>query len=111
MLNPPGYDPTDERPRSAVVNTCGCSEGFRTPASANSISFCPTTAVRQGVSVEDEAVGWTGNTRIARGQVAEPNPPAEMKKRWPRMHAVEGGPANRLGARALHLHKGEPDPL
>jgi lipoprotein-anchoring transpeptidase ErfK/SrfK len=34
-----------------------------------------------------------------------------MVKRWPHVHAMEGGPANPLGARALYLFEGNRDTL
>jgi lipoprotein-anchoring transpeptidase ErfK/SrfK len=34
-----------------------------------------------------------------------------MKRRWPHVHAMEGGPANPLGARALYLFEGNRDTL
>ena len=61
-------------------------------------------AIRYGVSVGDEAFGWTGTASIDRkAEWPAWNPPAEMIKRWPHVHAMEGGPANPLGARALYL--------
>ena len=61
-------------------------------------------AIRYGVSVGDEAFGWTGTATIDRkAEWPAWNPPAEMIKRWPHVHAMEGGPANPLGARALYL--------
>ncbi len=61
-------------------------------------------AIRYGVSVGDEAFGWTGTASIDRkAEWPAWNPPAEMIKRWPHVHAMQGGPANPLGARALYL--------
>jgi lipoprotein-anchoring transpeptidase ErfK/SrfK len=34
-----------------------------------------------------------------------------MKKRWPHVHPVSGGPNNPLGARALYLFEGNRDTL
>jgi lipoprotein-anchoring transpeptidase ErfK/SrfK len=69
-------------------------------------------AIRYGVAVGDEAYGWTGTARIARkGEWPNWNPPAEMIKRWPHVHAVNGGPDNPLGARALYLYDGNKDTL
>jgi lipoprotein-anchoring transpeptidase ErfK/SrfK len=34
-----------------------------------------------------------------------------MKRRWPHVHYVSGGPANPLGARALYLFQGNRDTL
>ena len=61
-------------------------------------------AMRYGVSVGDEAYGWTGTATISR-KTEWPawTPPAEMVKRWPQVRAMEGGPDNPLGARALYL--------
>jgi lipoprotein-anchoring transpeptidase ErfK/SrfK len=61
-------------------------------------------AIRYGVSVGDEAYGWTGTALIDRkAEWPAWNPPAEMIKRWPHVHAMQGGPMNPLGARALYL--------
>ena len=61
-------------------------------------------AMRYGVSVGDEAYGWNGTARIERkAEWPAWNPPAEMIRRWPHVHAMEGGPMNPLGARALYL--------
>ena len=69
-------------------------------------------AMRYGVSVGDEAFGWTGEARVARkAEWPAWNPPAEMKARWPHVRAMEGGPANPMGARALYLHEGSRDTL
>ena len=69
-------------------------------------------AIRYGVTVGDEAFGWTGTARVARkAEWPAWNPPAEMVKRWPHVHAMEGGPANPLGARALYLFEGNRDTL
>ncbi|WP_414471795.1 L,D-transpeptidase [Microvirga sp. M2] len=69
-------------------------------------------AIRYGVAVGDEAYGWTGTSRIARkAEWPNWNPPAEMKARWPHVHAMTGGPANPLGARALYLFEGNRDTL
>jgi lipoprotein-anchoring transpeptidase ErfK/SrfK len=69
-------------------------------------------AMRYGVAVGNEAFGWTGTARIARkSEWPSWNPPAEMKKRWPHVHAMDGGPMNPLGARALYLYEGNRDTL
>jgi lipoprotein-anchoring transpeptidase ErfK/SrfK len=69
-------------------------------------------AIRYGVTVGDEAFGWSGTARVARkSEWPSWNPPAEMVKRWPHVHAMEGGPANPLGARALYLFEGNRDTL
>ncbi|MCJ2122003.1 L,D-transpeptidase [Methylobacterium sp. J-077] len=61
-------------------------------------------AIRYGVSVGDEAYGWTGTATVDRkAEWPAWNPPAEMIKRWPHVHAMQGGPMNPLGARALYL--------
>jgi lipoprotein-anchoring transpeptidase ErfK/SrfK len=68
--------------------------------------------VRYGVAVGDEAYGWTGTSRVARkAEWPNWNPPAEMKARWPHVHAMNGGPENPLGARALYLYEGNKDTL
>jgi lipoprotein-anchoring transpeptidase ErfK/SrfK len=68
--------------------------------------------IRYGVAVGDEAYGWTGTSRVARkAEWPNWNPPAEMKARWPHVHAMNGGPANPLGARALYLYEGNKDTL
>jgi lipoprotein-anchoring transpeptidase ErfK/SrfK len=69
-------------------------------------------AVRYGVAVGDEAYGWTGTARIDhKAEWPAWNPPAEMIKRWPHVHRMDGGPANPLGARALYLFDGGKDTL
>ncbi len=61
--------------------------------------------MRYGVTVGDEAFGWTGVARIARkAEWPDWTPPAEMKKRWPHVQFTKGGPDNPLGARALYLY-------
>jgi lipoprotein-anchoring transpeptidase ErfK/SrfK len=61
-------------------------------------------AIRYGVSVGDEAYGWSGTAKVDRkAEWPAWNPPAEMIKRWPHVHAMQGGPMNPLGARALYL--------
>jgi lipoprotein-anchoring transpeptidase ErfK/SrfK len=69
-------------------------------------------AIRYGVTVGDEAFGWSGTARVARkAEWPAWNPPAEMVKRWPHVHAMQGGPSNPLGARALYLFEGNRDTL
>jgi lipoprotein-anchoring transpeptidase ErfK/SrfK len=69
-------------------------------------------AVRYSVAVGEEAFGWTGTARVARkAEWPDWNPPAEMKKRWPNVQYVSGGPRNPMGARALYLYEGERDTL
>ena len=68
--------------------------------------------MRYGVTVGDEAFGWTGAARVARkAEWPAWNPPAEMKQRWPHVRPVPGGPESPLGARALYLHAGNRDTL
>ena len=96
-------DPTREAPGTIVVET---KERQLYYVLGNG------RAIRYGVSVGDEAFGWTGTARVAR-RAEWPNwsPPAEMKKRWPHVRPMEGGPANPLGARALYLFEGNRDTL
>jgi len=69
-------------------------------------------AVRYPVAVGEEAFGWTGTARVARkAEWPDWNPPAEMKKRWPHVQYVSGGPRNPMGARALYLYEGDRDTL
>jgi lipoprotein-anchoring transpeptidase ErfK/SrfK len=69
-------------------------------------------AVRYSVAVGEEAFGWTGTARVARkAEWPDWNPPPEMKRRWPHVHHVSGGPSNPLGARALYLFQGDRDTL
>ena len=69
-------------------------------------------AIRYGVAVGDEAFGWTGTATVQRkAEWPDWNPPAEMKKRWPHVHPVSGGPNSPLGARALYLFEGNRDTL
>ncbi|HEU6441234.1 MAG TPA: L,D-transpeptidase [Microvirga sp.] len=96
-------DPTGEAPGTIVVDTKQrflylVQEGGK--------------AIRYGVTVGDEAYGWTGTSRIARkAEWPDWNPPAEMKARWPHVHFTKGGPSNPLGARALYLYEGNRDTL
>jgi lipoprotein-anchoring transpeptidase ErfK/SrfK len=69
-------------------------------------------AIRYAVAVGNEAYGWTGEARVARkAEWPAWNPPAEMRERWPHVHAMNGGPANPMGARALYLFQGNRDTL
>ena len=69
-------------------------------------------AVRYSVAVGEEAFGWTGTSHIARkSEWPDWHPPAEMKKRWPHVQYVSGGPRNPMGARALYLYEGGRDTL
>lgn len=88
-------DPTREAPGTIVVETKERQLYLVLPNGR---------AMRYGVSVGDEAYGWTGTARIDRkAEWPAWNPPAEMIKRWPHVHAMQGGPMNPLGARALYL--------
>src|SRR3954454_18730711 len=95
--------PTGEQPGTIVVDTKARQLYLVLPGKK---------AMRYGVAVGDEAFGWTGTAQIARkAEWPTWNPPAEMVKRWPHVHAMEGGPANPLGARALYLYQGHKDTL
>ena len=96
-------DPTGEAPGTVVVDTKERQLYLVLP---------DRKAMRYGVTVGDEAFGWTGTARIAR-KAERPawNPPAEMKRRWPHVHPVAGGPQSPLGARALYLYAGARDTL
>lgn len=86
-------DPTREAPGTIVVETKERQLYLVLPNGR---------AMRYGVSVGDEAYGWTGTARIDRkAEWPAWNPPAEMIRRWPHVHAMQGGPMNPLGARAL----------
>ncbi len=94
---------TPEAPGTVIVETKSRQLYFIMPGGK---------AMRYGVSVGDEAFGWTGNARIARkAEWPDWNPPAEMKARWPHVHPVKGGPNSPLGARALYLFEGNRDTL
>jgi len=96
-------DPTKEAPGTVVVDTKQRQLYFVMPGGK---------AMRYGVTVGDEAFGWTGTARIARkAEWPDWTPPAEMKKRWPHVHFVKGGPESPLGARALYLFEGNRDTL
>ena len=96
-------DPTGEAPGTVVVETKARQLYYVLPGGK---------AMRYGVSVGDEAFGWTGTARIARkAEWPNWNPPAEMKARWPHVRPMEGGPENPMGARALYLHEGNRDTL
>jgi lipoprotein-anchoring transpeptidase ErfK/SrfK len=96
-------DPTGEPPGTVVVETRQRQLYLVLP---------DRKAMRYGVTVGDEAFGWTGTARIAR-KTEWPawNPPAEMRQRWPHVHPVPGGPQSPLGARALYLFSGNRDTL
>jgi lipoprotein-anchoring transpeptidase ErfK/SrfK len=96
-------DPTGEEPGTIVVDTVERYLYFVLP---------DRKAIRYGVTVGDEAFGWTGVARVARkAEWPNWNPPAEMKQRWPHVRFTEGGPNNPLGARALYLYEGSRDTL
>ena len=88
-------DPTKEPPGTVVVDTKARQLYLVQPDGK---------ALRYGVTVGDEAYGWTGAATVThKAEWPAWNPPAEMIRRWPHVHAMEGGPANPLGARALYL--------
>jgi lipoprotein-anchoring transpeptidase ErfK/SrfK len=88
-------DPTHEPPGTIVVETKERQLYLVQPGGK---------ALRYGVSVGDEAYGWTGTATVDRkAEWPAWNPPVEMIKRWPHVHAMQGGPMNPLGARALYL--------
>ena len=96
-------DPTGEAPGTVVVDTRERFLYYVLP---------DRKAIRYGVTVGDEAYGWTGTSRIARkAEWPDWNPPAEMKARWPHVSYTKGGPLNPLGARALYLFEGNRDTL
>ena len=72
-------------------------------------------AIRYGVAVGQEGLGWSGAARIAR-KVEWPSwrPTDEMIERSPDHYAkyadgMPGGPTNPLGARAMYFFQGERD--
>lgn len=68
--------------------------------------------LRYGVTVGDEAFGWSGTARVGRkAEWPDWHPPAEMKERWPHVQFTKGGPNNPLGARAIYLFQGDKDTL
>jgi len=94
-------DPTGEKPGTIVVETKERQLYYVLPN---------RRAIRYGVAVGDEAFGWTGTATVQRkAEWPDWNPPADMKKRWPHVHPVSGGPNNPLGARALYLFEGNRD--
>jgi len=96
-------DPTGEKPGTIVVETNERQLYYVLPN---------RRAIRYGVAVGDEAFGWTGTATVQRkAEWPDWNPPAEMKKRWPHVHPVSGGPNSPLGARALYLFEGNRDTL
>lgn len=96
-------DPTGEAPGTVVVDTKARQLYLVLPGKQ---------AIRYGVTVGDEAFGWSGTADVARkAEWPAWNPPAEMKIRWPHVHAVDGGPNSPMGARALYLHQNGRDTL
>ena len=96
-------DPTGEKPGTIVVETKERQLYYVLPN---------RRAIRYGVAVGDEAFGWTGTATVQRkAEWPDWNPPADMKKRWPHVHPVSGGPNSPLGARALYLFEGNRDTL
>ncbi len=96
-------DSTGEKPGTIVVETKERQLYYVLPNKR---------AIRYGVAVGDEAFGWTGTATVQRkAEWPDWNPPADMKKRWPHVHPVSGGPNNPLGARALYLFEGNRDTL
>ena len=96
-------DPTGEKPGTIVVETKERQLYYVLPNKR---------AIRYGVAVGDEAFGWTGTATVQRkAEWPDWNPPADMKKRWPHVHPVSGGPNSPLGARALYLFEGNRDTL
>jgi lipoprotein-anchoring transpeptidase ErfK/SrfK len=96
-------DPTGEPPGTIVVETKQRQLYLVLP---------DRKAIRYGVTVGDEAFGWTGTARVARtAEWPSWTPPAEMRQRQPHLRAMNGGPTNPLGARALYLYEGNRDTL
>ena len=96
-------DPTGEPPGTVVVDAKARQLYLVLPGQQ---------AMRYGVTVGDEAFGWTGTAQIARkAEWPDWTPPAEMKKRWPHVAFTKGGPYSPLGARALYIYDGGHDTL
>jgi lipoprotein-anchoring transpeptidase ErfK/SrfK len=80
----------------------------------------PNKAMRYGIAVAREGLGYTGVATIKR-KVEWPSwrPTDEMIERDPKIYGkfkdnddrMEGGPGNPLGARALYLYEGNKDTL
>lgn len=70
-------------------------------------------AIRFGIAVGREGVGWTGTTVVGRkAKWPTWTPTANMRARNPKLPAqVKGGPENPLGARALYLYRDGRDTL
>jgi lipoprotein-anchoring transpeptidase ErfK/SrfK len=100
-------DPTGQSPGTIVVDTKNRFLYYVLPNKK---------AIRYGVSVGDEAYGWTG-TAVVERKAEWPRwiPPKEMVERWPYLKpdagGVPGGPMNPLGARALYLYSNGKDTL
>lgn len=96
-------NPTAEKPGTIVVDT------------KNKYLYwieADGKAIRYGVTVGDEAFGWTGEAKIQRkAEWPDWTPPPEMVKRWPHVRFTKGGPDNPLGARALYLYDNGRDTL
>ncbi|MGI9481495.1 MAG: L,D-transpeptidase [Hyphomicrobiales bacterium] len=75
------------------------------------VIFANKTALRYGVGVGREGFKWYGRAQILR-KARWPRwvPPPEMRLRQPELPlAMEGGPKNPLGPRALYLYDGKRD--
>lgn len=70
-------------------------------------------AIRFGIAVGREGVGWTGTTVVGRkAKWPTWTPTANMRARNPKLPVqVKGGPENPLGARALYLYRDGRDTL
>lgn len=70
-------------------------------------------AIRFGIAVGREGVGWTGTTTVGRkAKWPTWTPTAGMRERNPKLPPqVKGGPENPLGARALYLYRDGRDTL
>lgn len=96
-------NPTGEKPGTIVVDTKNKYLYWVEPDGK---------AIRYGVTVGDEAYGWTGEAKIQRkAEWPDWTPPPEMVKRWPHVKFTKGGPDNPLGARALYLYDNGRDTL
>jgi lipoprotein-anchoring transpeptidase ErfK/SrfK len=70
-------------------------------------------AIRYGVTVGEDAMSFYGIAKVGRKE-EWPRwvPTADIKRRFPNLpDAVEGGPANPLGARGIYLFQGSRDTL
>jgi lipoprotein-anchoring transpeptidase ErfK/SrfK len=75
------------------------------------VIFENNTALRYGVGVGREGFRWYGRAQIDR-KALWPRwvPPPEMRKRQPDLPvAMDGGPDNPLGPRAMYLYRGHSD--